>query len=419
MWVKLTNRIALGWLLLALGSAAIGDEAIDFDQAIAKALESNPTLLSFGYEVQAQQGVITHSGMSPNVELGIGVENALGTGPFSGLDGAEATISLAWTLERGKRQHRVDVAEAGLSLLESEAEIQRFEVAAETARFFLTSLANQAQLDLADEAIALAENTVTVVKRRVQAGRVAKADLARAEVDLSRLELAREDLEYRLRTSIRGLAAQWGETRPNITSVRGNLADLPEPDTFEVLLARVEQNPGLRRFLNERRLREAELRRIESDAKPDWKLMAGVRQMQLVDEQAMVASITIPLGGNKRNQGRVTTARAKLVRSEADRAVIRIQLETRLFALYEELKHSLRVAIILRDDILPRVESALTETQRAYELGRYSYIELRTAQDDALRARMEVTTALIDAHRNVLEIEALTGAALSSPTRRK
>ncbi len=39
------------------------------------------------------------------------------------------------------------------------------------------------------------------------------------------------------------------------------------------------------------------------------------------------------------------------------------------------------------------------------------------AQRDALQARAEVTVALIDAHRNVLEIEALTGAALSSPTR--
>jgi cobalt-zinc-cadmium efflux system outer membrane protein len=90
-----------------------------------------------------------------------------------------------------------------------------------------------------------------------------------------------------------------------------------------------------------------------------------------------------------------------------------------LFALYEELQHSLHRAITLRDQILPRVEVALVETQRAFELGRYSYFELRAAQDDALRARTEATVALIDAHRNVIEIEALTGAALSSPTRQQ
>lgn len=421
MWVKLTNRIALCWLLLVLGNTALAESnakaAIDFDEAIARTLELNPALISFGYQVDAQQGRVQQAGMRPGVKLGFELENALGTGAFSSLVGAEATISLAWTLERGKRQHRVDAARAGLSLLQSETELRRLEVAAETARRYLTSLAHQAQVDLADQAVALARTTVLVVDRRVQAGRTASADLARAEVDLSRVELEREDLEHRLQTSIRSLAAQWGETRPSITSVRGNLADLPRPDSFEALLARVDQNPDMRRFLSERRLREAELRRVESDAKPDWKLTAGVRQLQVTDDQALVAGIMVPLGAKKRNQGRVLTARAELARSDADRAVTRVQIETRLFALYEELKHSLHRAITLRDDILPRVEIVLAETQRAYELGRYSYFELRVAQDDALRARTEVAVALIDAHWNVLEIEALTGTALSSPTR--
>jgi len=423
MWVKLTNRVALGWLLLALSNATVAqspstaEEAIDFDKAIAKTLESNPALLAFGYQIEAQQGRLMQSGIRPGVELGVMLENAMGSGDFSGVGGAEATISLAWSLERGKREHRVDEARAGLSLLESEAELRRLEAAAETARMFLMTLANQAGVDLADEAVDLAEKTVAVVRKRVQAGRTARADLARAEVDLSRVQLEREALEHKLLTSIRSLAAQWGETRPAFTGVRGNLADLPKPDSFAELFARVELSQNLRRFLSERRLREAELRRIEADTKPDWRLTAGVRQMQLSDDQVLVAGITIPLGAKKRNQGNIAAARAGLARSDADRAATRIQIETRLFALYEELKHSLHRAITLRDDILPRVESALSETQRAYEMGRYSYFELRAAQDDALQARTEVTVALIDAHRSVLEIEALTGAALSSPTR--
>ena len=423
MWVKLTNRVALGCLLLALTNATVAqspstaEEAIDFDKAIAKTLESNPALLAFGYQIEAQQGRLMQSGIRPGVELGVMLENAVGTGDFSGVNGAEATISLAWSLERGKRERRVDAARAGLSLLESEAELRRLEAAANTARMFLMTLANQAEVYLADEAVDLAEKTVAVVRKRVQAGRTAKADLARAEVDLSRMQLEREDLEHELLTSIRSLAAQWGETRPAFTGVRGNLADLPQPDSFAELVARVEQSPNLRRFLSERRLREAELRRVEADAKPDWRVTAGVRQMQLSDDQALVAGITIPLGAKKRNQGSTAAARADLARSDADRAATRIQIETRLFALYEELKHSLHRAVTLRDDILPRVESALSETQRAYEMGRYSYFELRAAQDDALQARTEVTVALIDAHRNVLEIEALTGAALSPPTR--
>lgn len=417
MWIHLAHRIALAAAVLVMTDVVVAEDTIDFEQAVAKTLESNPALVSLGYQIEAQSGRIQQAGTGPGVELGVLLENAVGTGDFSGVSSAEATISLAWSLERGKRERRVDAARAELSLLESEADLRRLEAAAETARMFLMTLANQADADLADEAVNLSEKTVAVVRQRVQAGRTAKADLARAEVDLLRLKLEREGLEHELQTSIRSLASQWGETRPTFTSVRGNLADLPEPDSFAELLARVDQSPNLQRFLSERRLREAELRRVEADAKPDWRLTAGVRQMQISDDQALVAGITIPLGAKKRNQGNLATARAELARTDADRAATRVQIETRLFALYEELKHSLHRAITLRDDILPRMESALAETQYAYELGRYSYFELRAAQDDTLRARTDVTVALVDAHRNILEIEALTGAALSSPTR--
>lgn len=421
MWVLLTKRTLLACLFSILGTTAFAEsnvaESIDFNQAILRTLESNPELRAFGYALEAQKGRVTQASIRPGIELGIDIENAAGTGEFSAAGGAEATISLAWSLERGKRERRTETARAGLSVLRSEAELMRLEASANTARLYLSSLAHQAEVELSDEAVKLAQQTVSAVRRRVDAGRSTKADLARAEVTLSRMELQREDLAHELRTSIRQLAAQWGETNPDIKAVRGNFSELPTPDSFAELLARVDQNPDLRRYLSEKRLREAELRQAEANAKPDWRITAGVRHLQRSDDQAFVAGITIPLGAKKLNRGQVATARADLARSEAGRVAASVQIETRLFALYEGLEHSLHRAIALRDDILPRVELALAETQRAYELGRFSYFELRAAQNDALQARMEVTVALIDAHRNIIEIEALTGAALTSPTR--
>ena len=125
MWVLLTNRVVLVCLILAAGDTATAQsdagQAINFDRAIANTLESNPALRAFGYEIEAQQGRIRQSDWRPAVELSVEIENVAGTGNFSGFDGAEATISLAWALERGKRQNRVDAARAGLSVLESEA----------------------------------------------------------------------------------------------------------------------------------------------------------------------------------------------------------------------------------------------------------------------------------------------------------
>jgi cobalt-zinc-cadmium efflux system outer membrane protein len=115
---------------------------------------------------------------------------------------------------------------------------------------YLQSLANQAQLSQTDEAVRLSEKTVLAVRKRVQAGRTTAADLARAEVELSRMRLEREDLEHELKTSLRRLAAQWGDTQPAFTRVSGNMAELPTPDSFSSLLARIDENPSLARYLS-------------------------------------------------------------------------------------------------------------------------------------------------------------------------
>jgi cobalt-zinc-cadmium efflux system outer membrane protein len=303
-------------------------------------------------------------------------------------------------------------------MLESEAELIRLDKAAETARRYLESLALQARIELAEEAIVLAAKTVDAVEKRVAAGRTPSADLARAKVDLSRRNMEHEHLTHVHLTSIHRLAAQWGDTNPAFVIVDGDVADLPVPDTFEELTARIEQNPQLKKLLSERRLREAELRRAESEARLNWQVLTGVRHLEDTNDQTFVALFRVPFGGEKRNSGNVASARANLNRADADRAATRIRVETELFALYQELKHSLHMAATLRDEVLPNVETALVETERAYEAGRYSYLELRVAQREALKARQDYLEVMIETHRYAIEIESLTGTALSSPARR-
>lgn len=425
MWVSLTRIAAFACLVLVAGYTAIAEadsarstETIGFVEAIANTLESNPELRAFGYSIEAQQGRIQQANLRPPVELDVEIENIFGTGEYSGTDLAQTTIGLSWALERGKREHRVAASQAGLTMLESEAEVMRLDKAAETARRYLESLALQARIELAEEAIALAAETVETVEQRVAAGRTPRADLARARVDLARRDMEHEHLSHVHLTSVHRLAAQWGDTNPTFANVGGDLADLPVPDTFENLMARAEQNPQLKRLLSEQRLREAELRQAESEARPNWHVLAAARHLEDTNDQAFVALFRIPFGGQKRNAGNVARARANLNRSGADRAATRVQVETELFALYEELKHSLHVVTTLRDEILPNVEVALIETQRAYAAGRYSYLELRIAQAEALQAREEFLAVLIETHRYAIEIESLTGTALSSPVRR-
>lgn len=421
MGVSLTDRIACACVLLVLSSASLSQSdssnnsvALDLKTAIARTLEKNPALVAFGFEVRAQQGQLQQAGLGPNPELGLLVENALGSGDLQGIDSTETTLSLGWVLERGKRERRVDAARAGVSLLDDEADIQRLDAAADTARTFLNTLALQERLTLTGDAVRLAEQTIASVKKRVAAGRTPAADLARAEAELARIRLDREDIEHELRTSQRYLAAQWGETKPDFSRISGNVKQLPVPDPYEQLLARLEQNPDISRYLSERRLREAELRLAQAQAKPDWRITAGVRRFEHSNDQAFVAGITIPLATRNRNQGRIAAARSRLEMTNANKTTTRVQIETQLFALYQELQHSQHRAATLSDEILPRIETALADTERAYAAGRYSYFELKVVQAELLDARAALVESSIDAHRRIIDIERLTGTTVMS-----
>ncbi len=421
MWQSLTCRVTLSSLLAVLSTAGFAQSlsasdqvALRLDTAVARTLERNPRLIAFGYQIHAQQGRLQQSELRPNLQLGVMVENALGSGDFQGIDGAETTLSLAWVLERGKRERRVDAARAGISLLETEAEIQRLDAAAETARLFLDTLALQERQIRTDDAVMLAEQTAAAVHKRVQAGRTPTADLARAAAELARMRLDREDINHELRTSHRRLAAQWGELQPGFTHVDGDVHRLPKLDAYASLLARLEQNADLSRYLNEKRLREAELRLAEARAKPNWQVTVGVRRLERSDDQAFIAGITIPLTMRNRNQGRISQARARLAMTDADRAATRVQIETQLFAWYQELEHSLHRVATIREEILPRIERALEDTERAYAAGRYGYFELRVVQAELLDTHTALVESSINVHRHVVEIERLTGTTVTS-----
>ena len=421
MWVLLTCRVGVWCLMFSCSVVVLAEPVansdsatVDLKEAITRTLARNPNLIAFGYQIEVQQGRLTQSALRPNPEFGVLVENVLGSGELEGVDGAETTLSLGWVLERGKRERRVTAARAGLSLLESEAEIRRLDAVAATAHLFLDSLANQERLIQTRAAVTLSEQTVVAVSARVQAGRTPEADLARAEAELARMKLAQEDVEHELVTSNHRLAAQWGEMQLDFIRVEGNIKALPTPDSFTSLLDKIDQNPNITLYLTQQRLREAELRLAETEAKPNWRVSMGIRRLERSNDEAFVAGITIPLATRNRNQGRIAEARARLAMTDADRTATRIQIETQLFALYQELQHSLHRAAALREDILPRVEQALAHTQQAYSAGRYGYIELRVVQTEVLNTRTALVEASIDAHRFVIEIERLTGASMKS-----
>lgn len=389
--------------------------SVTLDEALERTLADNPALAANGYRIDAARGRFEQARIAPNPVLDLAMNDALGTGDFRGVRGAETTLSIIWILERGVRLRRIDAARADISLHEVEAQVMYLDTAAETARRFLACLAFQARLVNAAEAIRQAGQTVEAVRARVAAGGATQAELSRAEAGLVRAQLLEEDYTHELLSANHLLSEQWGETQPYFGRAVGDVQALPAVEPLETLQSRVDANPDISVFMSQRRLAEAELHVAQARSRPDWQLRAGVRRIEATDDFALVGEITVPLGTRDRYLGRIAETSADMARASGNAQATRVRIETALFVLYEELIHDVHVATALSERLIPLLESALADTRRAYELGRSSYSELSAVQSELLQTRNELLETSIDAHRLVVEIERLTGVPVLTP----
>ena len=411
-----TGRFVAGAFLLApILAGAIealpGNGAtLTLQDAVARTLQFNPDLQVFGYELAAQDGRTRQARAAPNPELVIEVEDAVGTGARSGVSAVQTTISLRQVLERGALLRRVDVASEGRNLLDAELAEKRLDAASEAARRFIQVLSEQARLQLTHEATVLAEKTVEAASLRVQAAKVPQAELARAEAALARSRLEHDDVVHELLTSRRQLAALWGDTEAAFGETQGQLSQLPALAPYEILSARIRSNPSLLKFSSEARLREAEVKLAEQRRKPAWTVTAGLRRFEAGNDVAAVVGLSIPLPFRDRNEGGIASSVALLEQVDASRDATEVRVLTQLFELFQELQHARHAADTLDTEVLPRVHSALKQTEYAYERGRYSYLELVAAQRELLEVKRARIQAAVDAYGYATEIDRLTGA---------
>jgi cobalt-zinc-cadmium efflux system outer membrane protein len=208
----------------------------------------------------------------------------------------------------------------------------------------------------------------------------------------------------------------WGDSEATFERVEADLYALPRSEGYEALVGRLAANPDFLRLASEERLRDAELRIAEAHARADFTVRAGVRLLHDTNDEAFVFGVTLPLRAAARARGATAAARAERELTAVEREAHRVRAEAQLFELFQELRHAITEAEVLRMTVLPEMQAALEATRYAYDRGRYSYLEWTDAQ----RELVEVERALIDASANAhlyrAEIERLTGEALEAPT---
>ena len=388
---------------------------LTLDEALVVVLENNPVLLAGDYQAQATAAKIRQAKQSTPVNVTLELENFAGSGRFSGDDLLEATLSLGKVLELGNKAGlRGDIARNEAALLGNEQDAERLDLLAEAARRFIHVVVDQERLKIARDKLALAKRTAAIVDKRVRVGKSPDTEQRRTRIAVARAETELEHAEHELATSRLQLATQWGKTEAGFSSARASLFALNPLGPFDELAQLLERNPDLTRYASEQRLADARLRLAQSRRRMDIELSGGVRYHNVTDDSALVLSASIPFGTRSRAAPGIESSRLLSDRHPLLFKQRQLELHASLFELYQELSHAYSASQTLREQIVPEAELALRDYETGYRSGRYSLLELSDAQKTLLDARLESVMTAADFHKYRIEIERLTGQALST-----
>ena len=387
--------------------------ALSLREATALAIERNPALLTFPWEMRAAEARALQAGARSNPELSLELENFSGTLPA--VSQSEATLSLGQLIELGgKRSARRDAALAERDVVERDFEAARLAVMAQVAQRFVAVLGADALAVVAAQEVSTARETAAAVKRRVDAGASTAAELTRAEVDVS-LALLDEQLRDQERSLSRvRLASLWGATEPAFESVSGSLDSAGAVPALETLLERAENGPAITRWERELAAREAALGAERAATGLDLALAGGVRHHRETDDYSLVAGLSVPLRISDRNQGAVHAAEAAIEQARAAREFSLSEFRQEIIRSYGDLTQAQREVTTLRDAVLPGAEKAYREIEQGYRQGRLSYLDLLEARRTWNAARRDHIEALIFFHSTTADLERLVGGPLDA-----
>ena len=409
------SRLFIPWVVLLTTVAWPQESQTDSPsltllQAAELTLERNPRLRSALFGREAAAADLDQAALKPQWSVDLQVENFAGTGAVSGFGSAETTLRLSRIFQSSDiRTGRMSVASAQESQVQNDLQAERLDLMTLLARRFLVVIRQQELLDLAEHSVEVWVHATQLAQTRERAGAAPAVERLRTEIRVANAGLQREDAEYELQAARVLLAATWGDSAPKFGMADATLCSLTELAPFETVSANLDRNPDLLRFASERRVQEAQAQLAIARQRPDWTLSAGVRRFELLDEQALVFGVSVPLGSASRAAPALRRANALSQKSNFEEQDARLDIRATLYELYQELLHTRKEVELFDKEILPRADTIVNDIEDGYRVGRFSHLELINAQAELLAARAAKLDACNNHHLYLIDIERLTG----------
>ena len=386
----------------------VGD--VSLVQALSLSLLHNPQLEASAWQLSASEAAILQNTLSPNPVLGLKVENIGGNGAFREFDSAVTTLRVSQAIELGqKRLKRTRLARHEHTRSAWDYEARRLNVIGETGRRYIDVLADQQDVELAEQALKIANDLRVIVEDRTHQGVTPTSELDKTLVQVTARQIDLENKTQELKSSRQRLAAMWGSTTAQFSALDGQLTDIQDVPALDDLVELIHRNPDIARWTAEIASRQAAVDVSTSRAIPNLTIGGGMRRFNATDQDAYVLELGLPLPLIDRNQGAVREARFNLLTAKALKRDAQTTVHTRLNELHNTLSAHHHAVCALRDQSLPAARSAFNAAQRAFQHGVTDYINVLDAERTLIKTQYSYIDALAAYHKTITTLEAFLG----------
>ncbi len=384
-------RFAVGCALAAiaavLASPAWADPAPSFAELLAR-LDQTPATLEAGALLDAAEARARQARVRPNPTLALDAENAFGSGPFSGYDNAETTLSITQDLELwGRRTARINAARADAGTASLRRDLAVVDAAGRLALVYADAEAAERRATLAEENLSLTLADARAALVLVEEGREpllrgiqgeSEAAAARAGLDEA---IAERDAAFARLTAVAMLVEP-------VTGIEASLLDLAPA----AAVSPTDQTPTVRVAEAERSAAESRIAVERTRARPDVSASVGVRRYEAEDATALTFGLSLPLPLFDRNRGNIEAAQADFRAADARLMTARQEAQADRAAAQARLRASVS-RVNAADAGVTSAEEAYRLSRIGFEAGRISQLELRATRTALVNAR----TAAVDA----------------------
>lgn len=418
--MRMNKTVPLSVVLLCFASVAVAQTTtLSLAQALERTVKQSPVLQEYPYQLRMIDAQRLQAGVRPNPEIGVDLENIAGTGSSQGLDNAELTLTLSQLIEMGdKRTYRLERTQWQQQLLQQQFEISRVDVLAATARSYIRQVELQQLSLLVQQRIVREQRLLDIARQRATASSLSDADVTRLELRLVRSQLELTAAQNAIALGKAQLSAHWA-SEPDFSGVQGGLAQLPLLPTLPELQISLMQSPQLTRFVTQTRLHETELQLAKAEQSADIRLSAGVRRIESQNDNALVLGFSMPWQLNDPSAGQRLAAQTQIELSSVQQQQLHTTLRLLVQQTYLELEQLRQYSKVLQSTLLPKTHQLQQQSEQGYQQGQVDLFSLLAAEQELRQAEMDLVGAQSRFHLQLLELERLTGNALtlSGPVR--